>query len=179
MVSIDVSSETRVGSERLEELYRSHVPGAVRLAYLLTGDADIAQDIAHDAFVRTTGRLRHLRHPDAFAAYLRRAVVNASTSHHRKRSVERSFVRREAGRREIESESLPDVGVRDELRRALGALPARQRTALVLRYYEDLSERQLADAMRCSVPAARSLLSRGLSTLRTTLEEANDDRSGG
>jgi RNA polymerase sigma factor (sigma-70 family) len=72
---------------------------------------------------------------------------------------------------------LPDLAVRDELRALLEALPIRQRTAVVLRYYEDLSEQQLADALRCSVPAARSLLSRGLQTLRSRFEEANDDRS--
>ena len=69
MVSIEVSSGSEARPGRVEELYRSHVPGAVRLAYLLTGDADAAQDIAHDAFVRTTGRLRHLQHPDSYAAY--------------------------------------------------------------------------------------------------------------
>ncbi len=149
MVSIDVSSEAGTGAGRLEDLYRSHIPGAVRLAYLLTGDADVAQDIAHDAFIRTTGRLRHLRESAAFAAYLRRAVVNACTSHHRKRSVEMSYVRRESGLRGAETDSLPDLGVRDELRRVLRELPPRQRAALVLRYYEDLSEQQIADALRC------------------------------
>jgi RNA polymerase sigma-70 factor (sigma-E family) len=177
MVSIEVSSGSEVRPGRVEELYRSHVPEAVRLAYLLTGDADAAQDIAHDAFVRTTGRLRHLQHPDAYAAYLRRAVVNAATSHHRRRNVELRYLWRESSRRGTETASLPDLEERDELRALLEALPIRQRTAVVLRYYEDLSEQQLADALRCSVPAARSLLSRGLQTLRSRFEEANDDRS--
>ncbi len=93
-----------------------------------------------------------------------------------------SYVRRESGLRGAETDSLPDLGVRDELRRVLRELPPRQRAALVLRYYEDLSEQQIADALRCSVPAARSLLFRGLDTLRsafTSSEEENDDRSGG
>ncbi len=78
-----------------------------------------------------------------------------------------SYLRREAGRRGNETESLPDLGVREELRMVLQELPLRQRAALVLRYYEDLSEQQIADALKCSVPAARSLLFRGLDTLRS------------
>ena len=68
----------------LEDLYVRHMPGALRVASLITGDADLAQDIAHDAFLRSVGRFRHLRQPEAFEAYLRRAVVNACTSHFRR-----------------------------------------------------------------------------------------------
>ena len=70
-----------------------HLPGAVRVASLITGDADLAQDIAHDAFLRSVGRFRHLRQPEAFEAYLRRAVVNACTSHFRRRKVEAAYLR--------------------------------------------------------------------------------------
>jgi RNA polymerase sigma factor (sigma-70 family) len=62
--------------------------------------------------------------------------------------------------------SEPDLGLRDEIRRALETLPERQRIAIVLHYYEDLPEDRLAEAMGCSPSAARSLVSRGMETLR-------------
>ncbi len=70
-----------------------------------------------------------------------------------------------------QTSSAPDVETHDELMAALRTLPVRQRTALVLRYFEDLGEDGVADAMRTSVPAARSLISRGMQTLRTIVEE--------
>ena len=79
----------------LEDLYVRHTPAAIRVAFLITGDADLAQDIAQEAFLRAVGRFRHLRQPEAFEAYLRRSVVNACTSHFRHRKVEAAYVRRE------------------------------------------------------------------------------------
>jgi RNA polymerase sigma-70 factor (sigma-E family) len=169
-VSTTVSERERVsGPSGLEELYVRHAPAAVRLAFLVTGDRELAKDIGQDAFVRVAGRFRHLRFPDAFDAYLRRTVVNLCVSHFRRARVEREYVRREALTDEAAIDA-PDAGDRDELDRALRGLPVRQRTAIVLRYYEDLSEEGVAEAMRCSVAAARSLISRGMQTLRTTVE---------
>jgi RNA polymerase sigma-70 factor (sigma-E family) len=149
----------------LAELYERNAPAAVRLAYLITSDRELARDIAQHAFVRVAGRFGHLRVPDAFDAYLRRSVVNLCASRFRRRRVERTFLARASSER-IEAEEPPDTETAHALRSALRRLPVRQRTALVLRYYEDLSEQQVADAMRCSVPAARSLIGRGMQTLR-------------
>lgn len=157
-------AEPREGS--LEDLYVRHAPDAVRLAYLLTGDRDLAQDVAQDAFIRVAGRFRHLRFPDAFPAYLRKTVVNRCMSLHRRGRVERAYVARESGRRPEEGADPPDLGTRDQLRAALRTLPIRQRIAIVLRYYHDLSEQQVADALDCSPAAARSLVLRGMTTLR-------------
>ena len=167
------SVEERAGAEAgvLAELYERHAPGAVRLAFLVTGDREAAQDIAQDAFIKAAGRFRHLRIPDAFDAYLRRTVVNLCTSRFRRARVERDYLAREGGRTAAASTDQPDVETRDELVSALRSLPLRQRTALVLRYFEDLGEEGVADAMRVSVPAARSLISRGMQTLRTIVEE--------
>lgn len=168
MTSAAVAEGRRGRTRGLTELYERNGPQALRLAYLITSDADLAQDIAQEAFIRVAGRFAHLRSPDAFDAYLRRTVVNLCNSHFRHQRVVRAALEREAGlaARTVDD---PDVGLRDELRAALHHLPARQRTALVLHYYEDLSEEQLADAMRCSVSAARSLVSRGKQTLRTLI----------
>jgi RNA polymerase sigma-70 factor (sigma-E family) len=162
------SGATRAEPKGLAELYERNAPSAVRLAYLITSDPELAQDITQEAFVRVAGRFRHLRTPDAFDAYLRRTVVNLCNSHFRHQRVVRVALEREAGlaTRAVEG---PDPSLRDELRAALRHLPTRQRTALVLHYYEDLSEEQLADAMHCSVSAARSLVAHGKQTLRTLI----------
>jgi RNA polymerase sigma-70 factor (sigma-E family) len=166
MVSSTVTERAERRAGRLEELYERHADEAVRLAFLITADREVSRDIAQDAFVRVAGRFRHLRYPDAFDAYLRRTVVNLCMSHFRHRRVERAYLEREG----VESARVtdpPELGTRDELRRALRELPVRQRTAIVLRYYEDLPEQEVASAMQCSVPAARSLVSRGMETLRS------------
>src|SRR6266581_5976856 len=79
---------------RLGELYVRHADDAVRLAYLLTGDRALAEDLVQDAFVKLAGRLAHLRDPDAFDAYLRRTVVNLANSHFRRKRLERAYVER-------------------------------------------------------------------------------------
>src|SRR6185503_20716782 len=79
---------TEAGRPSLAELYERTAPGAVRLAYLLTGDRSVAEDITQDAFVRVSGRLAHLREGGAFDAYLRRAVVYLAKNHFRRRAVE-------------------------------------------------------------------------------------------
>ena len=166
MVSATVTKRAEQRETSLEELYARHAPAAVRLALLMTSDRELSRDITQDAFIRVAGRFRHLRFPDMFDAYLRKTVVNLCLSHFRHERVERDYL---AGRN-AETEPVveaPDFGTRDELRRALRRLPLRQRTAIVLRYYEDLPEEQVASAMGCSVPAARSLVSRGMETLRT------------
>jgi RNA polymerase sigma-70 factor (sigma-E family) len=155
----------------LEDLYVRHMPGAVRVAALVTGDADLAQDIAQDAFLRSVGRFRHLRQPEAFEAYLRRAVVNACTSHFRRRTVEAAYLRGQA--RGAASVDEPNHGRRDELRTALSALPPRQRAA-VLRYYADLSEQQAAEALGCSAAAVRSMVARAMETLRERIPRSED-----
>jgi RNA polymerase sigma-70 factor (sigma-E family) len=151
---------------RLGELYARHAPGAVRLAYLLTGDHALAQDLVQDAFVRLYGRFRDLRDPEAFPAYLRATVVNLARSYFRRRRVERTYLQREGAARNPPSE---EVGRRQEMWEALQALPIRQRAAIVLRYYEDLTEAQTADVLRCPVGTVKSLVSRGIQRLRDEL----------
>src|SRR5712691_13127442 len=85
----------RAEGGRLGELFQQHGDGAVRLAYLLTGDRALAEDLVQDAFVKLAGRLVHLRDPGAFDAYLRRTVVNLANSHHRRKRVERAYLLRQ------------------------------------------------------------------------------------
>lgn len=163
--------DTAVVGERsvtLEQLYLDHIDGAVRLAFLMTGDEQAAQDLAQDAFVKIAGRFHDLRHPAAFPSYLRTTVINLSRSYFRRLRTQRSFLAKQAGGTE-EVSSLPDLEGRDEMWRALQRLPHRRRAAVVLRYYEDLSEQQTADALGCSVAAVKALVGRGLETLRAEM----------
>jgi RNA polymerase sigma-70 factor (sigma-E family) len=151
----------------LAELYVRHVPAANRLAFLLTGDRTQAEDLVHDAFVRCVGRFGHLRAHEAFDAYLRRTIVNLHTSRLRRLRLERAFLARaKADPARTATTGLPDVAGRQDMWRRLLRLPSRQRAVLVLRYYEDLSERETAAAMRCSVAAVKSLTARATAALR-------------
>ena len=163
------SEVTLAGSEggRLGELYAAHAPDAVRLAYLLTGDRALAEDLVHEAFVRLFGRFRDLRNPDAFGSYLRTTVVNLAKSHFRRRRVERAYVDRASGEPDVHPEV--DVEGRESMWRALQRLQPRQRAAIVLRYYEDLSEAQTAEVLGCAVGTVKSLVSRGIDQLREEL----------
>jgi RNA polymerase sigma factor (sigma-70 family) len=114
------------------------------------------------------GRLRHLRDPGVFGAYLRRTIVNLSTSHFRSRRVERAYLERSAGASKAETN--PNEELDATMHEALLRLPERQRAAIVLRFYEDLSDIQTAELLRCSPGTVRSLVSRGMKTLRSELE---------
>ncbi|MEO3775515.1 SigE family RNA polymerase sigma factor [Micromonospora sp. B11E3] len=136
----------------------------LRTAYLLTGGRDAAQDLVHEALLKT---MRHWRRVDEPLAYVRRAMVN-----------ERTSVWRRIGLRERLTAAVPDgpgpdttdgVAVRDELLAALDRLPVRMRTVLVLRYWEDLPEAEVAAVMGCSVGTVKSQAARGLTRLREVL----------
>jgi len=162
-------AETPPPSGRLEELYVRNAPGALRLAYFLTGNRELAEDLVQEAFVRVAGRFRHLRIPDAFDAYLRRTVVNLFTSHLRRTKLERAYVERNGADARVSAFEPGDPAARDELWRALHTLPERQRAAIVLRFYEDLSERQSAEILGCSTGALNQLVVRGMAALRTQI----------
>lgn len=149
-------AQLRLSETRMSELYRDHVRGAMRLAFLLTGNQSVAEDLVHDAFVRLFGRFADLRRPEEFAAYLRRTIINLSRDRYRRGLVAQRFL---AGQRsEVVEDAASEVEERDDVLRALLRLPYRHRAALVLRYYEDLSEAQAAEVLDCSTTAFRSLV---------------------
>jgi RNA polymerase sigma-70 factor (sigma-E family) len=157
----------------LVELFEQHASDAGRLAYLLTGDRELAEDLVQDAFVKLAGRFVHVRDPNGLHAYLRVTVVNLARSHHRRRAVERRFAERQA--KGEPTTAAADISDRDELQAALLSLPERQRAAIVLRYYEDLDVAQTASTMRCSEGTVKSLTSRGISRLRPLIGDISDD----
>jgi RNA polymerase sigma-70 factor (sigma-E family) len=168
MLPLAMTHETSLERSTLGDLYVRHAPEGIRLAFLLTGDRALAEDLVQEAFARLVGRLRHLRERQAFGAYLRRTIVNLVTSHFRRRRVERAYLERVAGRPEVETN--PHSELDERMHEALLGLPKRQRGAIVLRFYEDLSDVQTAEILRCSAGTVRSLVSRGMKTLRSELE---------
>lgn len=154
---------------RLADLYRIHADDALRLAFLLTGDPWLAQDIVQEAFVKLAGRLVHLRKRGAFGAYLRRTIVNLARMQFRKRRRERASIERHAGLRQPVSPE-PDPVESETLRTSLMRLSERQRAAVVLRFYEDLSDSQTAEILRCAPGTVRSLVTRAMETLRQEVE---------
>jgi RNA polymerase sigma-70 factor (sigma-E family) len=150
-------SDPPAGS-RLEILYLRHGPDALRLAYLLTGDRELAEDITQEAFVRVARRLTGLRNADSFWWYLRRTVVNLSNSHLRRRKVERAHLRRLVGTGAAASASSPDMAARHAVRGAIERLPVRQRAVVVLRYYEDLTDQQIASTLGWPLGSVKSAL---------------------
>ena len=157
-----------VQRDPLADLYVAHAPEGMRLAFLLTGDRALAEDLVQDAFARLVGRLRHLRDPGAFGAYLRRTIVNLATSHFRHRRVERAYLQRAAAAPTIEAHRSEELD--EAMHAVLLRLPQRQRAAIVLRFYEDLSDVQTAELLRCSAGTVRSLVSRAMTTLREALK---------
>lgn len=162
----------------LETLYAAHWRSLVRLAALLVHDTGTAEEVVQDAFVAMHGRWGRLRDPDRALAYLRQAVVNRSRSALRHRGVVARHARAEAGRPVVGSEG-PATGVarRDAVRQGLAGLTERQREVLVLRYYLDLSEAEIADALGISRGAVKSHASRGAAGLREAIGDWWEDGS--
>ncbi|MGH9157175.1 MAG: SigE family RNA polymerase sigma factor [Acidimicrobiales bacterium] len=142
----------------LVELYRERYRSMVRLAYLLTGDRTAAEELVQDAFVAVHRSWPRVTSP---AAYLRTSVVNACRSWGRRRTLE--TVRRP-------QPAEPAVLVADELWDALRRLPERQRAAIVLRFYQDLPDADIAAALGCRPGTVRTAVHRGLAALRTEVQ---------
>jgi len=165
---IERTEELPISDRSLATLYERHASEALGFAYLLTGDRALAEDLMQEAFVRASRRLAHLRDPDAFGAYLRRSIVNLANSYFRRRAMERRQLPRNRPAEEVVQ---PDPGDRLALRSAILRLPVRQRTALVLRYYEDLPEAEIAGLMRCPTGAVKQLIFRAMTALRREFGE--------
>lgn len=155
--------------DRLGGLYARHGPDALRLAYLLTGDRELAEDLVQEAFIKVAGRLTGLRNADSFRWYLRRTVVNLANSHLRHRRVERAYARGLIDSAAVTGVSGPDMATRQAVREAIARLPARQRAVVVLRYYEDLTDQQIASVLGWPLGSVKSSLHRAAAILREHL----------
>lgn len=155
----------------LAELYELHVGRMVGLARLLTGDAAAAEDIAHDAFIKAASKMGTLRDPERLDTYLQRTVVNLCHSRGRRRALETAWLRRARPAADVAPQA-PEI--RDEVWKAVLALPDRQRAAVVLRFYEDQSEERVGQILNCSTKAVNALVDRAKQTLRDTLAEEDE-----
>ncbi|MDP9226633.1 MAG: SigE family RNA polymerase sigma factor, partial [Actinomycetota bacterium] len=154
--------------QSLDTLYAGCAQAAYRFAYSLTGNREVAADLVQEAFLRLCGRFQNLREPEKFRAYLLKTILNLSRDEHGKHQREVNTLPRLARSHDVPG---PDLSVQDQLWRALQSLTVRQRAVLYFRYYEDLSEQQVAHVLGCSVGAVKSLSQRGLRKLRAEIEE--------
>jgi RNA polymerase sigma-70 factor (sigma-E family) len=167
--------------EALVALYTAHYRSLVRLGALLLRDTAAAEDVVQDAFVAMHASWRRLRDPDKALAYLRQAVVNRARSRLRHlKVIERKTPPPLPESGQIHGAFVPSAEQgaihaleRQHVMSALGNLPHRQREVLVLRYYADLSEAQIAETMGISPGAVKSHASRGIAALRQTMESSS------
>lgn len=144
----------RAWPEGFEVLYREQYAPMVRLAVLLVGSTEPAEELVQDAFIRVRRRWSEIEH---HSAYLRVVVVNGCRSHHRRRALER---------RRLPEPDIAQPGAPDEMWDAIAALPFRQRAVVTLRFYEDLPEAEIAAALGCPPGTVASTLHRALARLR-------------
>ena len=143
------------------DFYRATFPEMTRLAFLLTGSAETARDLVQDSFMRVHDKWDGVAEP---RPYLRRTVVNACHSHHRRLRLQRQKQRQQQASRL----DTVDLGA-DEMIDAIGALPYRQRAAIVLRFWHDSSEADIAAALGCRPGTVGSLIHRALAELRKVM----------
>ena len=142
-----------------EQLFRQSYEPMVRVAFLLVGSRAEAEDVVQDAFARIELRWSRLDNPEG---YLHRCVVNRSHDVLRRRRLEQRF-------RSLRRDETTELGA-DELADALAALPPKRRTAVVLKYYAGLREREIAEAMGVRPGTVKSMLHRALAQLREVIE---------
>jgi len=151
----------------IHDLYERHYVRLVRLAVLLVGDVGRAEEIVQDAFVDLVARWRTIRDP---GSYLRTCVANGARSHLRHRAVvNRQPASQPSEVSSAETEALVHIE-HDRVLSLLSELPGRQREVLILRYYGQLSEAEIADTLGISRGAVKSHNFRGLRSLRTAFE---------
>lgn len=154
-----------------EALFRARYSEMVGLAGLLLGDRGTAEEVVQDAFAKFHLSRHRINDPDREVSYLRSIVCNLARGRLRRRSVERRL--RPVPRLEVAP--TPDVVTerhrQDTVAAGLAGLPRRQRECVVLRYWLDLSERDIAETLGIAAGSVKSHLHRGLAALEVRLEE--------
>lgn len=151
---------------------RENTPALLRTAYLLTGNAQQAEELVQDTLVRLYPKWHKVETADVPLAYVRRSLSNAYINQKR-RGAAREFAFEDVPERTDPHDALSQLADRDQIWAGLSRLSQRQRAALVLRFFEDLSDEQTAAALGCRVGTVRSLISRGLAVLREHMTEVS------
>ena len=164
---------TAVG--QLTELYQAHALGLVRLAVLMIGDQPTAEDVVQDAFLGLHRRWSYLEDTDKALAYVRASVLNGCRLAYRTRTRHDRFLPAVLDLSEAASAESTALLAEEhrEVIQALRRLPTRQREAVVLRYYLDMTEEQAARAMRVTRGTVKSATSRGIANLARLLREVS------
>jgi RNA polymerase sigma-70 factor (sigma-E family) len=162
---------TATRDERITQLFEAHYRDLCRLATLLLSDPHGAEEVVQEAFLKTFAGWRRIRQPDRAQFYLRTSVVNLCRTRLRRRSTE------DRGNRvtwaSAEGVTDPEDTDRLTLLEAVRALPERQREAVVLRYYLDLPEAEMAALLGCAPGTVKSQLSKARATLALRLGDEN------
>jgi len=168
----DRSASTWSADEAVTELFTLHYRPLVRLGVLLLHDTGAAEEIVQDAFVALHAHWGRLDDPYKALAYLRQTVLNRSRSALRHRGVVDRFLRREAPPATVPSAEVSALNAvaYAEVLTAVRALPIRQREALVLRYYGDLSQERIGAQVGLSQVQISRVLDASLAKMRTALE---------
>ena len=167
-VTIQVAADGDAG-RAITELYAAHYRALVRLAALLVHDVATAEEVVQDSFVAVHANWRRLRDGGKASIYLRRCVVNRSRSVLRRRMVAERNMLQPAPEMPSAEQGAMTLLERSAVVAALRGLPARQREVLVLRYYADLPEAEIASAMGISQGAVKSHAFRAMAALRGVL----------
>jgi RNA polymerase sigma-70 factor (sigma-E family) len=155
----------------VEQLFRSHRLGMIRLAVLLIDDRETAEDVTQDAFTSLHRRWDSLHSQDAAVAYLRTCVINGARSVLRRRRTVRRHPQPDTARVTVDGADAPAL-LAEEHRAVLTAirsLPDRQREVIMLRYWSELTEPEIAATLGISVGAVKSSASRGRNAIASQL----------
>lgn len=174
MGSAAAADATGASVDHLTETYQAHYRSLLRLAALLLDDLSSCEDVVQEAFIRVHAARRRVREPEKTLAYLRQTVVNLSRSTLKRRILGLRLLPKPMPDMASAEEGAYDALERDQLRSALRGLQRRQREVLVLRYYADLTETQVAEVLGVSLGSVKAYGSRGLAALRVLMESTHD-----
>jgi RNA polymerase sigma-70 factor (sigma-E family) len=158
-------------SDTVTEIYMAHYNQLVRLAVMLVHDVQTAEEVVQDAFEAMHLAWRRLRDSEKALSYLRQTIVNRARSVLRHRKVVEMHAPKPAPDEQSAEHAALTLIERSAVTSALRSLPARQREAVVLRYYGDFSEADIAKAMGISRGAVKSHTARAMAALKSTLEQ--------
>ncbi|MCP3758296.1 SigE family RNA polymerase sigma factor [Streptomyces sp. TBY4] len=158
--------------DHLTETYQAHYRSLLGLAALLLDDTASCEDVVQEAFIRVHSARNKVRDRDKTLAYLRQTVVNLSRSTLRRRILGLKLLSKPMPDMASAEEGAYDLLERDDLIKAMRGLQRRQREVLVLRYFADMTEVQVADTLGLSLGSVKAYGSRGIAALRVAMEAA-------
>jgi RNA polymerase sigma-70 factor (sigma-E family) len=168
--SADAATAVGTTVDQLTETYRAHYRSLLGLAALLLDDTASCEDVVQEAFIRVHSARSRVRDPEKTLAYLRQTVVNLSRSTLRRRILGLKLLSKPMPDMASAEEGAYEILERDQLKAAMRTLQRRQREVLVLRYFADMTEAQVAQTLGISLGSVKAYGSRGIAALRVAME---------